>query len=281
MAAPTSTTSISAPAERSARVAEWGVRLVLCDDDPFMRETIESMASRLGHEVAGVADTAAAALGLIEVGRPDAVVLDIALGFDSDFDLIAAAAGVGAQVIVFSHHVDADVLQRNPTHPVVIAKPNLAELEQVLVRLAAGQDLEGDLEVDLRDAVDRRKGASRSAAGPVPTGVEDAQAFFEAVNEAQPGDGMVSLEVPLSDDARRVAEEVARHVRTTDRVLALARSVRVYLPGGGEDAAASLFERVAGADPALADTRVVSIVVEAGEAGPDAFDRLRQTSAAR
>ena len=45
-----------------------------------MREMVESLVRTTGHEVLGIADTTAAAVGLIESGRPDAVVLDLSLG---------------------------------------------------------------------------------------------------------------------------------------------------------------------------------------------------------
>lgn len=257
------------------------MRVVLCDDEAYMQEAIEALVARTGHEVAGVADTSAAAMGLIEVGRPDAVILDLALGFDSDFDLISSAIDVDARVIVFSYHADAEVLQRYTKRPIVIAKPDLTALEQALGQLANGGGAI-DIELDLRDTVtDRRHGPPRAATGPIPTGIEDAQAFFEAVNDAQPGDGMLSLDIRSAGDAPRVATDVARHVRETDRVLALSTSVRVYLPGGGEQAARALMERVAAADAGLASTEVVSIVVAVGEDGPDAFERLRHSSHAR
>jgi len=86
------------------------MRVVVCDEDGLLADVVADAIARTGHEVAGVADTTPAALGLIEAARPDVVVVDMWLGFDSDFDIIQLAIDVGARPIVFSHHTAADVL---------------------------------------------------------------------------------------------------------------------------------------------------------------------------
>ena len=64
------------------------MQIVVCDNDVFMREMVESLVRTTGHEVLGIADTTADAVGLIESGRPDAVVVDLSLGYNTDFDVI-------------------------------------------------------------------------------------------------------------------------------------------------------------------------------------------------
>lgn len=244
------------------------MRIVLCDEDAFMREVIESLVASTGHSVAGIADTTADAVGLIHAARPDAVILDLSLGFNSDFDIIESANEVGALAIVFSNHGDVELLGRYEVRPEFVAKPDLAALEQALVRL--GRDAEGTAVVEQ----DRRQRPARAAEGVAPTGVGDAQAFFEAVNAAQPGDAMVSIEVPVHPEA--AAEDIARRLRATDRLLAFPHSVRFYLPGGGEEGIASLLERATAAGALGPGSHAESVIVADGEHGADAFDRLKR-----
>ena len=67
------------------------MRIVLCDEDPMLRDVVEDVVVKTGHEVVGMADSTAAAVGLLDTARPDAMVVDLWLGFDSDYDLIQMA----------------------------------------------------------------------------------------------------------------------------------------------------------------------------------------------
>ena len=243
------------------------MEIVVCDDDTFMREMVESLVQTTGHHVLGIADTSASAVGLIETGHPDAVVLDLSLGYNTDFDVLGAAISADAQAIVFSNNADAELLAQYPVAPVVVIKPDLKALEQALVRLTR----DSGAHVVERD---RRVRPVRAADGPVPTGVSDAQAFFEAINGAQGGDALVGFDVPVGAEA--VAEEVGHLLRDTDRVLLiLPRAVRVLLPAGGEEGVASVLDRIREAPIATSECLVASVVVRPGEAGADAFDRLK------
>jgi chemotaxis response regulator CheB len=243
------------------------MEVVICDEDAFMREMVESLVRTTGNHVLGIADTSAAAVGLIETGRPDVVVVDLSLGYNSDFDVLAAAIAAEAQTIVFTQNADAELLARYPIAPVVVPKPDLVALEQVLLRL--GLDVQAKAVEQ-----DRRARPQRTPEGPVPTGISDAQAFFEAINGAQDGDALVALDVPTS--AEEVAEEVGRLLRGTDRVLLiLPRAVRVLLPAGGEAGVASVLDRIRRIPVVTDDCQVASVIVQAGEQGADAFDRLK------
>lgn len=245
------------------------MRIVVCDEDSLMRDMVEAVIARTGHEVVGIADTTADAVHLIEVARPDAVILDFAIGYNTDFDIIESATETGARAIVFSHQADGDLLARYATHPIFVGRPDLYALEQVLARMEVDADEHQVVEQE------RRQRPIRAAVGPPPTGPGDAQAFFEAINGALPGDGMVSAEVGQGADA--VAIDATHLLRGTDRLLLFPTAVRFYLPGGGEQGIRSLLARMADAGTLPPRSRVTSIVVADGEHGAEAFDRLKHS----
>jgi CheY-like chemotaxis protein len=242
------------------------MRIALCDADAFMIDMIEALITSAGHQVVGIADSTVDAVGLIETAKPDVVVVDISMGFNTDFDMVQSAIAVGARVIVFSHHADADLLSRYEPRPEVVAKPDLTALEQVLVRLVP--DAGGGVA-----EVERRHSPTRAAAGPTPTGLGDNQAFFEAVNAAEAGDAMVSIDVPVG--AEEVGKEVLGVMRKTDRLLVFPTAVRIFLAGGGDIGVRSLLQRVSDAVALPSGCQARSVIVGEGEPGADAFDRVK------
>jgi CheY-like chemotaxis protein len=249
------------------------MRIVVCDEDALLRDMIEAVVARAGHEVVGIADTSSAGVRLIEKAQPDAVILDLALDFNSDFDVVESAIDVGARPIVFSHHGDDALLARYPVHPSFVPKPDLNLLETVLARLDEHDPSDDGGRVVERE---RRARPARQAAGPIPTGPGDAQAFFEAVNEAEPGDALVSIEAGHA--APDLAEGARPVLREGDRLLLFPTTVRFYLPGGDVEGAGSLVQRITHTGAFTRDSVVSSVVVAEGEPGADAFDRLKRTS---
>lgn len=243
------------------------MQIVVCEGDPLLREMIEAVVARTGHQVAGSADSTAGAVALIDAVHPDAVIVDLSLGNNSDFDVIATAIGVQAKTVVFSHNIDTTVLDGYSVSPAVVIKPDLGALEDLLGRMATTGP------ADDATQRDRRQSPARRAVGPMPTGVVDAQAFFEAVNGAEAGDGMLSLEVAV--EAEAVARDATRLMRDTDRLLAFPSAVRLYLPGSGEIGIRSLLGRIVSAGAVPPGCRVTSVVVREGEEGADAFARLK------
>jgi chemotaxis response regulator CheB len=237
------------------------VRFVLCDEDQLIRSIVESIVTRLGHEVVGVAETTAAATQLISYTHPDAVICDLSLGFNTDYDVVQAAISAGARPIVFSKTADAAALGRYAEAPVLVRKPDLTALEHTLERLVKdGADHVVETE--------RRRRPTREAVGPEPIGLSDAQAFYEALNNATEGDALLSI------DGHAHGERAAGVVRGTDRLLVAPGSVKVFLAAGGEAGIASFLRRLDAVAP-LAGAVVRAVVVEAGEAPSDAFDRLK------
>ena len=251
---------------------------MVCDDEHQYSSLVEHLLSELGHEVVGVATKAADASALIGAARPDVVILDLSTDFNSDFDVVAAAATIGAAVVIFSQRVDELRLSHYEVHPTVVYKPDLVELERVIRQL--GDEVRGGEVHRDEDAPDRRARPMRESAGPEPTSVTDSRAFYEALNEAAEGDALLSIE--LGDHGGpealpETAERVMTVMRAADRLLMSPSFIRVFLPAGGADAVASFFAR-AREERVLPDGAVVRVVVLAsGESPMDAFDRLKRT----
>ena len=136
----------STAAERSTAPAPrpvWdapAVRIVVCDEDGLIREAVESLVAKVGHEIVGVADTTADGVALVQAARPDAVIFDMTIGYNTDFDVIEAGQAVGATVIVFAYNTDDAILSSYPIRPIVVHKPDLVLLEASLRPLTVEAD---------------------------------------------------------------------------------------------------------------------------------------------
>jgi DNA-binding NarL/FixJ family response regulator len=87
------------------------LRCVIVDDNASFLRAAAALLERQGLIVAGLASNGADALARARELRPDVVLLDIALGDESGFDvarrMVAADPG-GAKVILISTHAEAD-----------------------------------------------------------------------------------------------------------------------------------------------------------------------------
>jgi hypothetical protein len=248
------------------------LRVALCDDDHLYTSIIEVMLNDLGHQVVGVAATTASSVALIEAARPDVVIVDMSLGFNTDFDVVATATSSGLQTIVFSQQADDAILGQYDVRPTVVYKPDLAKLEEVVRRLGLDS-------TDRPATKERRRRPTRAAEGPEPTGIGDAQAFYGALNAAMPGDGLLSVELPEGGaspaDATDIAERMRTLVRCTDRLLASPRVVRVFLTVGGSEGLAVFRARLTNADVLPPQAVIRAVLIADDESPGDAFDRLK------
>jgi CheY-like chemotaxis protein len=250
------------------------MRFVVCDDDEMLCSMVDATIAAQGHEVIGVADSTAAAVGLVQHGNPDVVVVDPSVGCNSDFDVIDAALAEGARVIVFSRSGVAPASGRYQPAPDFVAKPDLWGLERAIERLQfAPTHTSGE--------ADRRIRPTRVSAGPPPSGPRDAAAFYSALNDGVDGDAFIAI-APMTGTPRidlpALATLVSDHIRETDRLLMLitSSSLLVLLLGGGEQGVDSLFNRMRNDAHVPADIELRSVVVAAGEIPADAFDRLKR-----
>lgn len=90
-------------------------RCVIVDDNERFLAVARSSLERGGLEVVGTATTTTRALELIGVLRPDVVLVDIALGAESGFDLVhrivAADPSVRPHVVLISTRREDDVAE--------------------------------------------------------------------------------------------------------------------------------------------------------------------------
>jgi hypothetical protein len=248
------------------------VRLLICDSEGDLAHMVEVIAERVGHEVVGMPDSLQTAEGLMRATRPEVIVLDPALGFGSDFDLVDQAVSVGAQVILFSHTANEYSLDRYDPRPLVVRKPDLTGLEEVLRTVEPA--------TPSRDPGDRRQRPQRSATGRPPVGPTDNEAFFEAISGAQGGDVLVWIDfsaVATQMDAEVVHRMIMGASRSGDRLVLSPTSIRGFLPGAGDEGAASFWSRLESQELLLPGVTVQAVVVSEGEHPNDAFDRLRRT----
>jgi chemotaxis response regulator CheB len=250
------------------------MRFVLCDDDEMLCSMVDATIASHGHDVVGIAGTTTAGVGLVEHGKPDVVVVDPAVGCNTDFDVIDTAIAHGVKVIVFSRSDEAPASGRYVPAPAFVAKPDLLALEKMIERL------HHDPEVAATEG-DRRHRPTRAPSSPPPTGPRDAAAFYAALNDAIDGDAFLAIQATSGSatiDLEALAVRVSEHIRETDRLLMLitTSSLLVILFGGGDEGVESLLRRLHNDTLVPPDIEFHSIVVAAGEGATDAFDRLKR-----
>jgi two-component system, NarL family, nitrate/nitrite response regulator NarL len=105
------------------------LRCLIVDDNGGFREAARSLLEREKIEVVGVASNSAEARSRVEELRPDVVLVDIALGGESGFDLAQALAREsGTKLILISTLAEADFVDLIAASPAVgfIAKSELS-----------------------------------------------------------------------------------------------------------------------------------------------------------
>ncbi len=114
---------------RPAILGHVALRCLIVDDNGGFREAARSLLEREEIEVVGVASNSAEARSRVEELRPDVVLVDIALGGESGFDLAQALAREGGpKLILISTLAEADFVDLIAASPAVgfIAKSELS-----------------------------------------------------------------------------------------------------------------------------------------------------------
>ena len=87
------------------------MRVILADDETLLREGLARLLAEAGFEVVGKARDAAELLRLVELRRPDLVIVDIKMPPTHTDEGLAAAAAIGERhpdigVLVLSHYLE-------------------------------------------------------------------------------------------------------------------------------------------------------------------------------
>jgi DNA-binding NarL/FixJ family response regulator len=117
------------------------LRGLSCIDDPATRRAVDVILRRCGYHVIAEVGSAAEAIVAAGVGKPDAVVLDLALTGDLGLGVLAAlhAASPGCAVIVVSSFDTMRPATLEAGAYDFLANSDLRVLERSLLRLAAGR----------------------------------------------------------------------------------------------------------------------------------------------
>lgn len=229
------------------------MRVLICDDDPLMRNVIRSVAQAAGHEVIAETDRAGAASELIVRYSPDIVVLDLSLAAGVGDSVLreARAAKSPCRVVVFSAYAsDVAGLTANGA-AAVVEKPHFDELESVLAGWATPQNA-GER---------RRRIARRDPGRPVvrsPSGLEEGRDFYTALAESHADDVLLVLqlddyeafaqgwgEVIANDWVLHLARLARAAIRDEDRLACFdGRRVHVLLVAGGNEGRDAVLARV-------------------------------------
>jgi len=216
------------------------VRVLLCDDDAHLRVVLRGTVIERGHEVVGEAETADDSKQLVVTAQPDVAIIDIALRQGSGTDVGRMAAAQGCHVIVFSAFLDS--ISDTEFADAVVAKPDFYALEAAIdaltLRTASGEHWD-------RGQPDRRASAADSSRPLPPSAVEQPDAFYRALDAAQPGDSLMLIDAPGGPDAAESLAIAARGViRPHDHLMVRGAQVALLLVAGSPEAAIAVAARL-------------------------------------
>jgi DNA-binding NarL/FixJ family response regulator len=126
-----------------------GVRVVLADDDVFLREGIASLLSRAGYDVTGQAGDASELLTLVRESDPALAVIDIRMPPTNTTEGLDAARAIRSEfpevgILLLSAHIDAETamdLLKSGERVGYLLKDrvrNIADLVEALQRIDRG-----------------------------------------------------------------------------------------------------------------------------------------------
>lgn len=98
-------------------------RILLVEDEPLIAMMLEDFLEILDHQVAGIADTVAAALALIEAGGVDAAILDVNLrDGEQSWPIADALAAKGIPFVLATGGSGDSVAESHRDRP-ILSKP--------------------------------------------------------------------------------------------------------------------------------------------------------------
>jgi DNA-binding NarL/FixJ family response regulator len=118
---------------------DLGLRAVICDDDPTIRQVVAELVTDCGFEVVGEAALALEALVLAEMTKAHVLVLDLSLKGLSGNDVIPAikSSAPGTAIVVYTAYDTMADLARQEGVVAVVLKDEPEQLEHELRAVAA------------------------------------------------------------------------------------------------------------------------------------------------
>lgn len=89
-----------------------GMRVILADDHPAVRQGLALLFTQAGHTICAEAENRAETLALLSASRADIAIVDLSLGDESGLDLIADLRKRGVPVLTYSMHEDFETIEK-------------------------------------------------------------------------------------------------------------------------------------------------------------------------
>jgi CheY-like chemotaxis protein len=226
------------------------MEVVVCDDDPSVRQVVAEIATTLGFTLCGETDEPTAAVDLVERYEAGLLVLDLSLPHGDGMDALRVLRQRHStcRVVVFSAYAFDPERISGAGADAVVDKLRFDELEEVLLQLGRVERR--------RDLGDRALPPPASLSSP--RGLERRASFEQALAEARPADiavvialddhdGLVEAwgELGTADLLVELAAHVRRASRADDRLAgAGARRLELALLGSRPGGARTVVERV-------------------------------------
>jgi DNA-binding NarL/FixJ family response regulator len=121
---------------------EPAARIFLIDDHQAVRDGLKLLFSGASYRVCGEAETRSEAFERIDGSGADLAIIDLSLGEESGFELIAEICRMGVAVLIYSMHEDAEMIQKSFTLGAtgyVTKREKSAILRQAVADVLAGR----------------------------------------------------------------------------------------------------------------------------------------------
>jgi DNA-binding NarL/FixJ family response regulator len=96
----------------AAANSKTGMRVILVDDHPAVRQGLALLFTQAGHTICAEAESRAETLALLDASRADIAIVDLSLGDESGLDLMKDLRERGVPVLTYSMHENFETIER-------------------------------------------------------------------------------------------------------------------------------------------------------------------------